>query len=340
MSEDARLVAARDLIVRADYGQIYIESSANEDDGWPDDDPYNGALDDAVDSGRFVGVRPGLIDLMTPGQWNWNTPVRVEIWSDEPPDDRHAWDHEVDADLDVPDGWISFAGSGGGIPERTDIPPGSYRVAVADPSPSSAINHEYTGHCRSLAAGQARLGREVEKPTSGVSDSGASESQHREGRPAGDVQAHGAQQPDMTGGPTPPRRRSILGISTVHDIPRRITEHGWAEVRSTSCLCRRQRAGRRGVWTQGDGPWDGRDAALAEISGILLCRHGVAGFDDSRGRTRPRSCALFCRRVRALRRATSCPRLLRAAQFGQLSSYAVTGREHAAQQCALGRSRF
>jgi hypothetical protein len=131
MSEDGRLVADRDLIVRADYGQIYIESSANEDDGWPDDDPYNGALDDAVASGRFVGVRPGLIDLMTPGQWNWNTPVRIEIWSGEPPDDRHAWDNEVDADLEVPDGWISFAASGGGLPERTDIPPGSYRVRVS-----------------------------------------------------------------------------------------------------------------------------------------------------------------------------------------------------------------
>jgi hypothetical protein len=131
MPKDAHLVAGRDLIVRADYGQIYIESSATDDDGWPDDSPYLAALDDAVDSGRFVGVRPGLIDLMTPGQWNWNTPVRIEIWSSEPPDDRHAWDHEVDAYLDVPDGWISFAASGGGTPERTDIPAGTYRVRVS-----------------------------------------------------------------------------------------------------------------------------------------------------------------------------------------------------------------
>jgi hypothetical protein len=131
MLQDARLIADRDLIVRADYGQIYIETSANEDDGWPDDDPYTGALDDALDSGRFVGVRLGLIDLMTPGQWNWNTPVRIEIWSGEPSEDLHAWDHEVDADLDVPDGWISFAASGGGTPQRTDIPPGTYRVRIS-----------------------------------------------------------------------------------------------------------------------------------------------------------------------------------------------------------------
>jgi hypothetical protein len=131
MPEEPSLVAAQDLIVRADHSQIYIESSAAEDDGWDGDDAYTGALEDAVGSGRFVGVRPGLIDLLTPGQWNWNTPMRIEIWSGEPPDDRHAWDHEVDADLDVPDGWISFAASGGGTPQRADVPSGTYRVRVS-----------------------------------------------------------------------------------------------------------------------------------------------------------------------------------------------------------------
>jgi hypothetical protein len=132
VSTGAQLIAAHDLIVRADYGQIYIESSATEDDdGWGDLDPYNAALDDATESGRFVGVRPGLIDLLTPGQWNFQTPMRLEIWSAEPADDRDEWDHEVDGDLDVPDGWISFAASGGGYPERMEIPSGDYRVRVS-----------------------------------------------------------------------------------------------------------------------------------------------------------------------------------------------------------------
>jgi hypothetical protein len=131
MSGDVHLVAARDLLVRADHGQIYIESSAVDDDAWGSDDTYLEALEDALASGRFVGVRTGLIDLMTPGQWNWKTPMRVEIWSGEPPDDRDDWQHEVDADLDVPDGWISFAASGGDTPQRTDVPPGAYRVRVS-----------------------------------------------------------------------------------------------------------------------------------------------------------------------------------------------------------------
>jgi hypothetical protein len=131
MLEEAHLNAAHDLVVRADHGQIYIESSATDDDAWSDGHDYYAALEDAINSGRFVGVQPGLIDLMTPGQWNWNTPMRLEIWSGEPPDDSEAWDHEVDADLEVPDGWISFAASGGGYPMRTEIPAGSYRVRVS-----------------------------------------------------------------------------------------------------------------------------------------------------------------------------------------------------------------
>jgi hypothetical protein len=128
-----RLIAAQDLVVAADYGQIYIESSATDDDPWEEDDKYMGALNDATESGRFVGVRPGLIDLKTPGQWNFETPMRLETWSAEPADDQVDWDHEVDVDFDVPGGWISFAPSGLGSSsaQRAEIPPGNYRVRVS-----------------------------------------------------------------------------------------------------------------------------------------------------------------------------------------------------------------
>jgi hypothetical protein len=130
VSPDPTPVLERDLVVAADYGQIYIYTAAME---FPTDDgnPYNDALDDGSDSGRFVGVVPGLIDLMTPGQWNFETPMRLEVWTAEPPDDRDAWDHEVDVDLDVPDGELVFEASGGGTPHPTRIPPGSYRVRVS-----------------------------------------------------------------------------------------------------------------------------------------------------------------------------------------------------------------
>lgn len=122
------MVSAQDLIVTADYGQILIFSLAGEDE---DERPEAPALRDAWQSGRFVGVRPGFLDLLTPGQCNWHTPFRLEIWSAEPPDDRGGWDHEVDADFDVPDGRVGFMPSGGGIAVWADIPAGRYRARIS-----------------------------------------------------------------------------------------------------------------------------------------------------------------------------------------------------------------
>jgi hypothetical protein len=126
MDAEARLISAQDLIVAADYGQLYIISS-ELDSG----DVYLAALDDARESGRYVGVQPGFIDVMTPGQYNFETPLRLEVWSAEPPDDRDHWDHEVDADLDVPDGQIIFEASGGGPATSADVPAGAYRVRIS-----------------------------------------------------------------------------------------------------------------------------------------------------------------------------------------------------------------
>src|SRR2546428_5463197 len=104
-----------DLTVRADHGQIYIYSPEGTRDGFGDsENVYLDALDDATQSRRFVGVAGGLVDLMTPGQWNWRTPMRVEVWSLEPPATSEEWDHEVDVDLDIPDGTLIFEASGGG----------------------------------------------------------------------------------------------------------------------------------------------------------------------------------------------------------------------------------
>jgi hypothetical protein len=96
-----------------------------------DDPPEIAALNDAWDSDRFVGVQPGLIDVLTPGQWNFSTPMRLEVWSAEPADDRDGWDNEIDADFDVPDGAITFQASGGGPATPTTVPPGSYRARVS-----------------------------------------------------------------------------------------------------------------------------------------------------------------------------------------------------------------
>jgi hypothetical protein len=76
-------------------------------------DALQDALGDGVKSRRFVGTSRGLIDLMTPGQYNFKTPMLVEVRQHEPGDDRQEWDHEVDLDLDIPSGVLLFEGSGG-----------------------------------------------------------------------------------------------------------------------------------------------------------------------------------------------------------------------------------
>jgi hypothetical protein len=123
-------VLARDLVVSADYGQIYIYSPEvlRED---VEGNAYLAALDDATGSRRFVGVAGGLVDLLTPGQWNWETPMRLEVWTAEPDEDSDDWDHEVDVDLDVPDGQLVFEASGGGPTVATDIPAARYRARVS-----------------------------------------------------------------------------------------------------------------------------------------------------------------------------------------------------------------
>jgi len=132
----AELVEAHDLVVSADYGQIYIYAPAQAAvHGEPEldaaDDPYLIALDDAQQRGTFVGVHRNLIDLMTPGQWNFETPMRVEVWSAVPSSDCDSWDHEVDVDLDIPQGRLFFEASGGGSVFDAEVPPDRYRVRVS-----------------------------------------------------------------------------------------------------------------------------------------------------------------------------------------------------------------
>lgn len=120
-----------DLEIEINYSQVYIYSVPP----WASDpEGHNSvlrALDDAHRSGRFVGISEGLIDLLTTAEWNFHAPMRIETWADEPPADEDNWDHDVDVDLDVPNGRLMFEGSGGREPIPCEVPPGTYRVRVS-----------------------------------------------------------------------------------------------------------------------------------------------------------------------------------------------------------------
>ena len=129
------LVLAQDLTVESDFGQFYLfDDGAAVDAGSQGfhDSPELQSLDDAVESGRFVG-RSGAsyLNVLTPGQWNFRLPLRVEVHDDEPPADLDAWQHVVDVDFDLPTGRMVVAASGGGARHVTTLPAGTYRARVA-----------------------------------------------------------------------------------------------------------------------------------------------------------------------------------------------------------------
>ncbi|MCP2248148.1 hypothetical protein [Lentzea aerocolonigenes] len=116
-----------DVEVQIDHGQVYVYGVAPD----PERESVLKALDDAHQTRRFVGVADGLVDVLTPVQWNLNAPMRIEVWEAEPPDDDDNWDQVVDVDLDVPDGRLYFEASGGWNPLNFEVPTGRYRARVS-----------------------------------------------------------------------------------------------------------------------------------------------------------------------------------------------------------------
>jgi hypothetical protein len=126
----------RELHVASDYGQIYIYDPETQQDEWADvyDEESSAifsAMDDAYESRRFIGYAKGMVDVLTPSQYNWKAPMRVEVCDAPPTLDTDEWDHVVEVPLPVPSGTLCFAASGGGEPIEIEIPAGTYRARLS-----------------------------------------------------------------------------------------------------------------------------------------------------------------------------------------------------------------
>ena len=137
-ADDDRPAGARSLVrnleIEADYGQIYIydpQTQVWDENATDDDNSLERAMDDAYDSRRFVGYDSGLVDLLTPSQYNWKVPMRIEVSNESPSLDEEAWDHIVEVPLPVPSGMLYFQASGGGTPIETQIPADTYRARLS-----------------------------------------------------------------------------------------------------------------------------------------------------------------------------------------------------------------
>jgi hypothetical protein len=117
------------LEVQIDYGALCVYDQANQDD--PASDTVERALDAAEGSLR-VGQADKLVVLSTPVQYNYATPMRVEVWADEPADDSAGWDHVVDIDLDLPTGQLRLRPNGPTDEAVScEVPAGTYRARLA-----------------------------------------------------------------------------------------------------------------------------------------------------------------------------------------------------------------
>lgn len=124
----------RELHVEADYGQMYIydpETQVADAAATGNSSPLERAMEDGLHSRRFVGYDSGLVDVITPSQYNANASMRIEVGEQPPPLDAATWDHIVEVPLPVPSGTLHFEASGGGTPIRTELPSGTYRARIS-----------------------------------------------------------------------------------------------------------------------------------------------------------------------------------------------------------------
>jgi hypothetical protein len=88
------------------------------------------ALDAAAASELQVGSAGCAVVALRPGQQT-DTPLRLELWGAEPPDDRGRWQHEVDVDLPLSSGTLCFDTSEGPAGNCATVPPGRYRARLS-----------------------------------------------------------------------------------------------------------------------------------------------------------------------------------------------------------------
>jgi hypothetical protein len=136
-----------ELHVASDYGQIYIYDPETQQDDGADDEESSAifcAMDDAYESRRFVRYAKGMVDVLTPSQYNWRAPMRVEVCPGPPTLNTDEWDHVVELPLPVPSGTLCFAASGG-EPIEIQIPAGTYRARLSGQGYAAGVE-EIEGH--------------------------------------------------------------------------------------------------------------------------------------------------------------------------------------------------
>ena len=121
-TSDAELIDAHDVVIALDYGQFSIATAYDDDV-----DPV-AVVHRAIEADGIAQEGP-LTTVLSPHQNNFAMPLRVELWSGEPPDDAAEWPEAFELRLDVgAEGLYVDSPTLDG--HRVPVPPGSFRALV------------------------------------------------------------------------------------------------------------------------------------------------------------------------------------------------------------------
>lgn len=121
MEPKSRLVQGTDLAMVMDHGQFYVH-------GGGADSVYD--LVEAALQGEKWASNGRSIVVITPVEYNFDMPVRVEVWDGPPPTDLADWTMHNTTELQVSSNTLQLE-STSGEPRATAVPNGHYLVEVA-----------------------------------------------------------------------------------------------------------------------------------------------------------------------------------------------------------------
>lgn len=118
----ARSVQVHDLVVS--YGHSQFSLFGGPFDG----DPYPVLLE-ALE-GEGVASNGALMAVLSPQQWNFHMPLRIEQWDEEPVADLPEWQVVFQAPLTISNGSMIYVPTEG-LEARIPLPTGQYQVRVS-----------------------------------------------------------------------------------------------------------------------------------------------------------------------------------------------------------------
>jgi hypothetical protein len=110
-----------ELVVAMDYGQFGLTGR------WHEGDPMM-LLEEAL-AGENIASDGFSIVVCSPHQNNFQMPLRIEVWSHEPPDDGEEWEEIFDSRLTVDGGAVHYD-SPTMQGASCDVPDGEYAVRI------------------------------------------------------------------------------------------------------------------------------------------------------------------------------------------------------------------